>query len=178
VPTNFDKTIEYGFDFMFNSYLTERWFFYFLTSFYNIEDQNSFNGNFVAQDQWSNYSVLQNDFTFLKNRSLNANFTLYYLGKNLQGLRLVEDRLASSLSLSKTIMNKKAVISLSAEDLFNTQDFDDSIQYLNQFSSKHNNLDNRTIMLGFRYNFGNTNLKTNSQAKDIKERDRLKESNN
>lgn len=178
VPTNFDKTIEYGFDFVFNSNLTERWFLYFVTSFYNIEDRNNFDGNLVSQDQWSNYSVLQNDFTFLKDRSLNANFTLYYAGKNLQGLRLVEDRWVSSLSFSKTIINKKAVLSLSAEDLFNTQDFDDSTRYLNQFSSKHNNLDNRTIMVGLRYNFGNTNLKTNSQTKDIKERDRLKESNN
>ena len=178
IPTNFDKTIEYGFDFVFNSYLSERWFFYFVTSFYNVEDQNNFNGNFVTQNQWSNYSVLQNDVTLLKDRSLNANFTLYYVGKNLQGLRLVEDRWVSSLSFSKTIMNKKAVISLSAEDLFNTQDFDDSTRYLNQFSSKYNNLDNRKITIGFRYNFGNTNLKANSLTKDIKERDRLKESNN
>jgi hypothetical protein len=163
---------------VFNSYLSERWFFYFVTSFYNVEDQNNFNGNFVTQNQWSNYSVLQNDVTLLKDRSLNANFTLYYVGKNLQGLRLVEDRWVSSLSFSKTIMNKKAVISLSAEDLFNTQDFDDSTRYLNQFSSKYNNLDNRKITIGFRYNFGNTNLKANSLTKDIKERDRLKESNN
>ncbi|MFC4722813.1 TonB-dependent receptor domain-containing protein [Geojedonia litorea] len=177
-PLNLNKTIEYGFDFVFNSYLTERWAIYFVTSFYNIEDQESFGNTPIKQDQWSNYSVLQNDFTFLEDRSLNMNFTLYYVGKNLQGFRTVEERWVSSLSLTKSIFNKRAVISLSAEDLFNLQDFESSTHYLNQSSSSKVNLDNRNIKIGFRYNFGNTNLKTNSRTKDLKERDRLKDNHN
>ncbi|MGM5469109.1 TonB-dependent receptor domain-containing protein [Flavobacteriaceae bacterium LMO-SS05] len=176
-PLNFDKTIEYGFDFGVNFYAAKDWSIYFLTSFYNIEDQTVFDANVVNQNQWSNYSVLQNSFTFLKDRSLNANVTVYYVGKNLQGFRIVEDRWVSSFSISKSIMGKKAVISLVAEDLFNSQDYNDSTRYLNQFSSIRTSLDSRLIKLGFRYNFGNTNLKTNSQTKDIKERERLKENN-
>ncbi len=176
-PLNFDKTIEYGFDFTVNFYATKDWSVYFLTSFFNIEDQTVFDNSLVNQDQWSNYSVLQNSFTFLKGRSLNANLTIYYVGKNLQGFRLVEDRWVSSFSISKSIMNKTAVISLVAEDLFNAQDYNDSTRYLNQFSKIRTSLDTRYIKLGFRYNFGNMNLKTNSQTKDLKERERLKENN-
>ena len=75
-------------------------------------------------------------------------------------------------------MAKKVIISLTAEDLFNTQDYSDSTRYLNQSSSIHTNLDNRFIKLGLRYNFGNTNLSANSQTKNLKERERLNDSDN
>lgn len=177
-PLNIDKSVEYGFDFGFNFYAAKDWSVYFLTSFYNIEDETYFEGTIINQSLWSNYSILQNDFTFLEDRSLNINLSVYYVGKNLQGFRIVEDRWVSSLSVSKSIMAKKVIISLTAEDLFNEQDYNDSTKYLNQSSSIFTNIDNRFIKLGLRYNFGNTNLKSNPQTKDIKERDRLKESNN
>jgi outer membrane receptor protein involved in Fe transport len=176
-PLNYDKTIEYGFDFSVNFYATKDWSVYLLTSFYNIEVDNVFMNAPVSQTQWSNISILQNDFTFLEDRSLNANFTLLYSSKNLQGLRLVDERWVSTLSISKSIMNKKAIISLSAEDLFNSQDYSYTTQFLNQSSSIYTNVDMRVIKFGFRYIFGNTNLKTNSQTKKLNERDRL-ESNN
>ncbi len=177
-PLNFDETIEYGFDFMVNFYVSKDWSIYFLTSFYNIKDETVFDNNLVNQDQWSNYSIFQNDFTFLKDRSLNINLAIYFVGKNLQGFRVVEDRWVSSLSISKSIMDKKAVISLSAEDLFNAQYYKNATRYLNQFSSIRTRLDERFIKLGFRYNFGNTNLKTSSESKSLEERERLKETNN
>lgn len=172
-PLNFDETTEFGFDFMVNFYAAPNWSIYFLTSFYNIEDQKVFDNSLVNQDQWSNYSIFQNDFTFLEDRSLNINLTVYFVGKNLQGLRIVEDRWVSSLSISKSFLDKKAVISLSAENLFNAQDYNDSTRYLNQHSKIHTSLDERFIKLGFRYNFGNTNLKTSSESKSLDERERL-----
>ena len=178
MPLNLDKTVEYGFDLTVNFYAAKDWSVYFLTSFYNVEDQNYFEDGLVNQNQWSNYSILQNDFTFLKDRSLNIDFTLYYVGKNLQGFRTVDDRWVSSLSISKSIWSKKAVISLTAEDLFNAQNYDYSTRYLNQDSFVHTNIDDRFIKLGFRYNFGNTNLKTNSSTKSTEERERLKEKTN
>jgi outer membrane receptor protein involved in Fe transport len=174
-PVNIDKSVEYGFDFSANFNVAKDWSVYFLTSFYNIEEESFSENTIVNQNQWSNYSVLQNDFTFLENRSLNINLSVYYAGKNLQGFRIVEDRWVSSLSISKSIIAKKAVISLTAEDLFNAQDYNDSTRYLNQSSSIYTNLDNRFIKLGFRYNFGNSQLKNNSQNKSTEERERLKE---
>ncbi len=175
ISVNFDKTVEFGFDFSTGFNITDRWYIYAVTSFYNIEEETDFGNGFVRQDQWSNYSILQNYITFLKDKSLNASLTLTWVGKNLQGFQAVEDRLFSELSISKTILNKKGIISLSASDLFNFQDSESSTRYLNQFSSSFTDLDNRYIKLGFRYKFGNTKLETNERIKEIEETERLKE---
>jgi len=175
---NFDKTIEFGFDFVTYFNVTDTWSLYAVTSFYNIEEQADFGNGFVKQDQWSNYSALQNNLSFLKDNSLNASLTLTWLGKNLQGFQTVEDRLYSQLSISKTILNKKGVLSLSVSDFFNKHDFEVSTQYQNQFNKQFVDVDDRYIKLGFRYKFGNTRLETNQRAIDTEERDRLNKSGN
>ncbi len=175
IPVNLDKTIEFGFDFSTNFNVTKDWSVYFVTSFYNIEEETNFGNGFIKQDQWSNYSELSNNLSLLKDKSLVANFSLTWGGKNLQGLSVVDDRLISSLSISKTIWNKKAIISLFASDLFNMQEYDVLNQYLNQFNTRIANTDNRYIGLGFRYKFGNTRLETNEYVKELDERERLKE---
>jgi len=176
-PVNLDKTIEFGFDFITYFDITDDWFVYFVTSFYNIEQETNFGNDFVNLDQWSNYSVLQNSFKLLKDKSLNATLTMYWVGKNLQDLSVVDDRLVSELSISKTIWNKKGIISLTASDLFNAQEYSTATNYLNQFNTRLINNDERYIKLGFRYKFGNTKLTTNEQTKDLEELKRLKESN-
>jgi len=172
---NLDKTVEFGFDFSANFDLTKNWNTYFVTSLYNIEEETNFGEGFVKQNQWSNYSVLTNNFSFLKDRSLNVYIDISWVGKNLQGFKTVEDRLYSNLSISKTILKKKGVISLNIGDLFNMQDFDISTRYLNQNNSSFVNLDNRYIKLGFRYKFGNTKLSTNEHKNEQEELSRLKE---
>ena len=148
---------------------------YAVTSFYNaLEEKNTDNG-FIEADKWSNYSVLSNDFSFLEDRSLSVNLTFIYQSEALQGFRDVGARLESELSISKTILKDKAVISLSAADLFNLGDFETTTEYLNQRSYNHTDLDNRFVKFGFRYKFGNTILQTNERQKEVKERDRIKE---
>jgi outer membrane receptor protein involved in Fe transport len=176
-PTNLDKKVDFGFDFAFDYYPTNTWNLYFVTSFYNISEEANFGEGFVELDQWSNYSILQNSLSLLEDRSLNVNFTLTWVGKNLQQLQTVEDRLFSELSVSKTVLNKKGIISLSVEDLFNMQDSDLRLGYLNQSSSSFVDSDNRFIKLGFRYNFGNTKLNTNERTTSAEERQRLKDLN-
>jgi hypothetical protein len=178
ISVNFDTTIEFGFDFITNFDVTDRWSVYAVTSFYNFKEETDFGQGFVTQDQWSNYSVLQNDLTFLDDNSLNVNLALTWVGKNLQGFQIVEDRLLSELAISKTILNKKGVISLSVSDLFNTHDFDYSTQYQNQFSFGHADIDDRYVRLGFRYKFGNTKLNSNARAIDTEERERLEKKGN
>jgi hypothetical protein len=84
----------------------------------------------------------------------------------------------SYLSISKTISNKKATISLLVSDLFNMHDFDVTNRYLNQFNNRKINTDDRYIKLGFRYKFGNTKLKINELKKELEELERLKEKDN
>ena len=173
ISVNFDKTVEFGFDFITNFNVTERWSVYAVTSFYHLEEETNFGLGFVKQEQWSNYSVLQNDFTLLKDNSLNISFVLTWAGKNLQGFQTVEDRLISELAISKSVFKKKGIISLSVSDLFNMHDYDLSTNYQNQFNKQFVDSDNRYISLGFRYKFGNTKLNSNARAIDTEERERL-----
>ncbi|MGB6267470.1 MAG: TonB-dependent receptor [Olleya sp.] len=172
-PTNIGSTKEFGFDFITYFDMMEKWSVYFVTSFYNIQDEAFFNNQFIKTDQWSNYSVLSNDFSFLKDNSLTANFTLTYASKNQQGFQIVDTRLISDLSFSKKVFKKKGTISLAFADLFNQQDFAVRSKYANQNSRNFTNLDNRYVKLGFSYKFGNTTLETNERTKELKERERL-----
>ncbi|MBQ0788051.1 MAG: TonB-dependent receptor family protein [Oceanihabitans sp.] len=172
-PINLRNTVEYGFDFSTYFNVSKNWFVYFATSFYNVQDLATLNNERLKTDTWSNYSELSNDFSFLRDKSLSANLAIVYLGKNQQGFQTVDGRLATNLAIKKTILKKKATLSLSASDLFNAQDFTVNAKYLDQNNSRYSNLDNRYIKLGFSYKFGNTTLETNERTKGRKERDRL-----
>ncbi len=174
VPVNLDKTVDFGFDFSTYFNATDRWNIYVVTSFFNMQESTNFGDGFVELNQWSNYSVFSNDFTFLKDNSLSVSFSLLLFTRNLQNLMLVDERFFSTFSISKTLFNKNAVLSLSIEDLFNYQDVNTNTRYLNQFNSNFTDVDNRTIMLGFRYKFGNTKLETNERSLSRDERQRLK----
>ena len=102
------------------------------------------------------------------------NLTLWYSSSNVQGFQIVEKgQLFSDLSIRKTILKGKGILSLSASDLFNDQDFFVSTKFANQNSSLFTNLDNRFVRLGFRYKFGNTKLSTNAKTLSKEERERL-----
>jgi outer membrane receptor protein involved in Fe transport len=174
-PTNLDKMVDYGFDFAFDFYPTNTWNLYFVTSFYNISQETNFGEGFVELSQWSNYSELSNNLSILKDNSLNLNLTLTWVGQSIVNLSTVEDRLFSSLSISKSLLNKKAIISLTVEDIFNYQNETYNVNYLNQLSTSFTDVDSRFIKLGFRYNFGNTKLNTNERTTDAIERERLKD---
>lgn len=175
---NFDKTVEFGFDFAASFDVTDNWYVYAVTSFYNIEEQTDFGNGFVTQSQWSNYSELYTSLSMLKDQSLNLGLSLTWIGKNLQGFQTVEDRLFSELAISKTILKKKGIISLSVSDLFNMHDYDLSTRYQNQFNNQFVDIDDRYVKLGFRYKFGNTRLQTNERSTDLEERNRLNKASN
>ena len=100
-PINLSNTIEYGFDFSTYFNVTKNWFVYFVTSFYNVQDQATRNNEQLKIDAWSNYSELSNVLSFLKDKSLSTNFTLLYIGKNQQGFQKVDSRIQVSEYISK-----------------------------------------------------------------------------
>lgn len=177
VPVNLDETVDFGFDFLTYFNVTDRWSIYFVNSIFNMRESTNFGDGFVDINQWSNYTVLSNDFTFLKDDSLSVNFAVSLITTDLQNLMIIDERLMSSLSFSKTLFKKKAILSLTLEDLFNYQNFDARTQYLNQFNRNFTITDSRTITLGFRYKFGNTGLQTNERGMSKDERDRIKDFN-
>lgn len=177
-PVNLDKTIEYGFDFLTNFSMTKNWYLSFVTSFYNVKGEATFESSQVKLDQWSNFTQLQNNFRFLKDNSLSANFIVTYSSDNLQGLVLVKHILKSELSVSKSILNKKGVISLAVSDLFNMHDYGATTRYLNQDNYSFTDVDDRYVKIGFRYKFGNTNLETNQRTSQHQETNRLEKQSN
>ena len=172
-PKNIGTAIEFGLDFVTHFDVVDNWSLYFVTSMYNMQEEAILDNQNVKQSQWSNYSVLSNDFTFLKDKSLTANFSLIYISKNLQGFQTVDGRLISDLSFSKKLFKNKATLSLAFADLFNKQDFTVRTKYGRQDNLSFHNQDNRYVKLGFSYKFGNITLQTNERTKSKKERDRL-----
>ncbi len=177
-PTNLSNTTELGIYFLSYFEVTKNWSAYFLSGTLNTGNKAQFDSNLVNQEEisrdlWYGYLEANNDFSFLKDKSLTASLSLLYIGRDLQGFREPEATLTSNLSFKKTMLKKKAVLSLTIADLFNTQDFNTVFKFLNQDSSTFNNIDNRYIKLGFRYKFGNTTLQTNERTKSSSERDRL-----
>ncbi|MFD2551486.1 outer membrane beta-barrel family protein [Bizionia sediminis] len=176
-PTNLVKTVDFGFDFVAIFDVLPNWNVYAVTSFLNWSDKATINNMLLERDTWSNYSVLSNDFTFLEDNSLTANFSLVYISEYQQGFQTIDTRLISDLTLKKTILNNRGALTLAFADLFNTQDYTVTSRYLNQDNSRFLNQDNRYIKLGFSYKFGNTGLNTNQRTNDLDERNRLEKSN-
>jgi len=170
---NINYTEEIGLDIEAYLDINENWSTYIGFSFYNYKDNATLFNEIISKSRWSNYTILSNDFSFLEDKSLVANFVLTYIHKNIQGLQVVDSRLASDLSIRKTILKGKGSLSLWVSDLFNTQDFYWVTKFADQNNSSKVNMDNRYIRLGFRYKFGNTKLSTNERTSSAEERDRL-----
>lgn len=176
-PTNIDKRVDYGFDLEFNYYPSNRFNIYAASSTYNINEEVNFGEGFVELSQWSQLFIISPGLTLLKDNSLNINASFWWVGKNLQSLQTVEDRLISTISVSKSLLKNKAVLSLSIDDPFNMQDYETTIHYLNQSSLRLDDIDNRFIKVGFSYKFGNTELNTNERTTSEEGRERLKDLN-
>lgn len=172
-PFNLASTIDYGIDFFGNINILDRWSMFVITSFYYTKDEGTVDNSLVEKDIWANYSDVTNSISFLKDNSLTANFVITYISANIQGFQKVDSRLLTDLSLRKTMLKGKGILSLSISDLLNDHDFFVRTKFLDQNSSVFSNLDNRYVRVGFRYRFGNTGLSTNEKTLSKEERDRL-----
>jgi outer membrane receptor protein involved in Fe transport len=173
-PLNIDSTEEIGIDFEAYLNITDKWSLYFGSSTYNYKDKGTFSGSSIQLDKWANYSIISNDFSFLKDNSLSASVTIVYVGENVQGLQTVHTRWDTYFIMSKSLFNNKGSISLSVSDFFNRQDYSRTVRFLDQSSKISNDIDTRYINLGFRYKFGNTKLSTNQRSTSKEEIDRLR----
>ena len=172
-PINFSSTKELGFDYSTYFDLYDSWNVSFLTSMYYTRDKGNFNNTLVEIDKWANYSKLTNSITFLKDKSLVTDFTVYYISENIQGFQSVGTRILTELTVKKTILNGHGILSLAINDFLNDQDFLVRTEYLDQKSSIFSNLDNRYVRVGFRYKFGNVKLEAEDVDLSKEERERL-----
>ncbi|AXG68877.1 outer membrane protein beta-barrel family protein [Kordia sp. SMS9] len=176
LASNIEKNVDYGLDFITYFPVSDTWDVSFVSSVFNMSDTFTLGDNVqTTQSKWSLYTTLDNNFTFLKDKSLTANLSILYVSDNIQGLSEVSGTNLVALSLRKTLWNKKATLSLTLSDILNGQEFTNTTRFVNQNSRYFSNYDTQTIRVGLRYNFGNTKLQTNQRTKSSAEQERLKD---
>ncbi|XMO86176.1 outer membrane beta-barrel family protein [Algibacter sp. AS12] len=177
VNTNIDRSISYGLDFTTYTPIVNKWdvyvlssIFYYDNQFYAIESDNElFNNN-----QWSVYAQIINYFSFLKDKSLSTDVSLFYMSAYADGPSELSGRSSLDINLKKTLWNNRASVSLGITDVFNGLNFTQTTKYLNQDVLFNSRMENRLITFGFNYKFGNFNLNSNKRTIELQERDRLK----
>ncbi|GAA4937422.1 outer membrane beta-barrel family protein [Algibacter agarivorans] len=174
--TNIDRSISYGLDLSSYTQIQNRWslyaessIFYYENQFYALESSNEL----FSTDKWSVLFRFSNNITFLKDKSLLADISYLYISPYAQGPLIVGKRSSLDISLSKTLWNNKASVSMGVIDVFNTKNFSTSTKYLNQDIYKKRRYENRFFTLGFNYKFGNFRLNSNKKEIDLEEIERL-----
>ena len=177
IPTNLEKSVDYGFDFTMYKPFTDFWSVYLVNSIFHetayfkaIQSE----GLTESNETWALYTNFMNFFTFLEDRSLSAEISLLYISPMINGTADISSRTQVDLGVKKSFNNGKWVASLKASDIFNSTSLTVKNKYLNQDNSYSSRFDNQWFRLGLRYNFGNTKLSTNEkEAKELNERNRL-----
>ncbi len=175
ISSNVDKDIAYGFNFSISKNLTSFWHFYFMASTSYIESRftDLDSGQLVKNGLWNTYIRSNSGFSFLTDKSLKADISILYSSPVILGNSRQDDYFKFGLALRKTIFNKNGSISLGIDDIFNEASLFTSRKYLNQNNTSYYRPESRLLVVGFRYNFGNTKIRSNEKSKNVDERGRI-----
>ncbi|WP_181364021.1 TonB-dependent receptor domain-containing protein [Algibacter marinivivus] len=174
--TNLDESVSYGLDFTTYKALNNFWNLYVLSSvFYYKNSFNPIDSNIDSFDgeQWSLYAEIVNYFTFLKDNSLLAEISFNYLSPTNDGPTDTSFISSLDINIRKTLWKNRASINLGILDVFNTQNFNSTTRYLSQDIFSKFQFENRMLVFGFNYKFGNFKLENNKKEIDVVERNRL-----
>lgn len=175
IAANLDTNTSYGLDANYYKRVTDRWSTYVM--FNNYYKENNFidleTGLMQQNNAWITQFRTIQSYRFLEDKSLFADATFTYMSPTVRGNAAVDAISMLGFYVSKSLWNKKASISLTAEDIFNQGNMFYARQYLNQNNTSSVRLENRLVVLGFRYSFGNTNIRNNKKRKNTEERDRI-----
>ena len=130
----------------------------------NVAFKNQFDGFYA---NISNYLTLSKDGTF------KGELGLTYLSGFLQGSSIMEETTNLTFGVRKSLWNRRALVSLTVNDILGKANGRDTSKYLNQDNSYLIVPETQYIRFGFTYNFGNFRLEDNDREIDKNERDRL-----
>ncbi len=179
--TNINQNISYGLDFTTYTKIATNWNIYLLSSLFHEDNQfyaQDINNQLVINNRWSFYSQLINYFSFLKDKSLLADISYLYISPIVNGPSNITSRHGLTINLKKTLWDNRGSLSVGVTDVFNTQNFTQTNDYLNQDYYLKSRFENRLFTIGFNYKFGNIHLKTNQKDIELEERDRLNKNSN
>ena len=175
ISSNVDKDYAYGFNFSISKNFTNNWHFYFLASTAYIENifTDLDSGQLVENGLWNSYIRSNSGFSFLSDKSLKVDVSLLYSSPVIQGNSRQEDYSKLGITLQKTLWDKKGSISLGVDDILNESNLFNTRKFLNQNNTSYYRPESRLVVLGFRYKFGNTRIRTNKKSKKVEERNRI-----
>ncbi|MBU3026751.1 MULTISPECIES: outer membrane beta-barrel family protein [Zobellia] len=175
ISSNLDQEWAYGIDLSLNKNFTDFYNCYVLASFYNetFRFSNLSTNEPVELDQFSWFVRTSNSFSFLSDRSLTADLNLVYTAPMLSGNSKFDAFGALNLMFRKTFYNKKLSISLGVEDIFNQGNQFNTRNYQDQNGTSLQRGENRLLVTGLRYRFGNSKIRDNKKSKRVDERNRI-----
>ena len=175
LSVNLESNITYGAEFRWNKSLTDFWDTNLLLSHYYKENgfRDIDTGIILDNSIWTSHVRFNNYFTLLKDRSLYADILFRYSAPTVFGNSKRESTSQLTLSFSKSFWQRRAVVSLSIDDVFNNGNYFSTRNYLNQDNSSFSRRETRLFLIGFRYKFGNNKIRDNQKRKSTDEGDRI-----
>lgn len=172
---NLETNYFYGVDASITKDLTAYWHLFLLISHYY--DRDSFrdvNTNTIIENSiWTTHTRATNSFTFLTDKSLFVDLSFIHFTPRIRGNSTYDAFSKLGLAFRKTLWNKAGSISLAVEDIFNNGNITSERNYLDQRNSTSIRRENRLVVFGFRYKFGNTKIRDNYKRKNTEEGRRL-----
>ncbi len=175
ISTNLESNLNFGIEFSLNKNFTDFWHAYVLLSYFNQQDGffDLGSGQLLTNRIWTGVLRANNGFTFLKDKSLVVDLDFAYFSPRVNGNTRQESYSQVYLSLRKTIWKKGASISMGVTDVFNQRRIFSSRRFLDQNNTSLYRPESRLFTFGFRYKFGNTQIKGNNKSKKVDERKRI-----
>ncbi len=176
IESNLISDVNYSVDITYSSELFSWWYFGAYTSTYYME--NEFYAIESEPDTYTNstfgfFGQIYNGLTLSKDRSFTSDITLLYVSNLIEGAYDYNNQFNLSFSLRKSFWNKRAIITVGIDDVFDTYNVPVTSKYYNQDLSYFAHLESRLFRLGFKYNFGNIGLRENIRPILDDEKDRL-----
>ncbi|CAM3425581.1 outer membrane beta-barrel protein [Zobellia roscoffensis] len=175
ISSNVAQETSYGIDFSVNKSFSNFYNCYLLTSFYS-ETFNFINistNSMVELDQLGWFIRNSNSFSFLDDKSLTVDLNLVYTTAMLSGNTKFDAFGALNLMARKTLYDKRLSISLGVEDIFNQGNQFNTRHYQDQNGTSLKRGENRLLVMGLRYKFGNSKMRDNKKSKRVDERNRI-----
>ncbi|MFX0556090.1 outer membrane beta-barrel protein [Maribacter sp. CXY002] len=178
VSQNALSSTSYGFDFNYGKSISNNWYLYsYFSIFHEDETFLALESNNVASTNAYDgfYIDVTNYLTLSKDGSFKGEVGFVYLSGFIQGSYIRSETTNVTCGLRKSFWNKRAVLSVTANDMLGKDNPRFSTKYLNQDNNYLSVRETQNIKIGFTYNFGNFRLEDNQRQIEKAERERINE---
>ncbi len=173
---NVQESISYGLDLTLATSITPFWYLYAYNSvFYEDETLLAEESDIETYKNTVTgvYVNLNNSITLSKDGTFTGETAFTYLSGFLNGSYKMSETISLNMGLRKTLWNKRAVVSLTVEDILARANATFTSRYANQDNAFKTVPETQFVRLGFTYNFGNFRLANNQRTLQKSELQRL-----